>query len=193
MQDNHINTNHVVVIVVVFMVSLAIMSCQDSSQINQTTPLTTELLDSHSQNINRELSVTPVVPTKTQTSDKQSKALFEYTEAVYLSRATEYKDAIAAYSHVLRIMPDFALAYYGRGVAYHEEEQFKKALEDFDNAIKSDPLLARAYKGRALTYLEIGDEENSITDLNMAISLYHSRRDALNIIEARILLDKLQE
>ena len=61
------------------------------------------------------------------------------------------EDAIAAYSHVLRIMPNFALAYYGRGVAYHEEEQFKKALEDFDNAIKSDPLLARAYKGRALT------------------------------------------
>ena len=192
MQENHINTNHIVM-AIVFIVSLAIVSCSDSSQINQTMPLTTESLNSHSRNINGELGVTPVVSTKTQTSDKQSDALFEYTQAVYLSRATEYKDAIAAYSHVLRIMPDFALAYYRRGVAYHEEEQFKKALGDFDNAIKSDPLLARAYKGRALTYLEIGDEENSITDLNMAISLYHSRRDALDIVEARILLNKLKE
>ena len=192
MQGNYINKNHAIV-AIVFMIALVIVNCSDSNQIKQKSPLTTESLDSHSDNIDMELVVAPIVPTKNPTSNKQSNALFEYTEAVYLARATEYKDAIAAYSHVLRIMPDFALAYHGRGVAYHEEEQFKKALKDFDSAIKSDPLLARAYKSRALTYLEMGDEKNSLTDLNMALSLYHSRRDALDIVEARILLNELTE
>ena len=119
-------------------------------------------------------------------------ALFEYTRAVQLLDIQEYEDAIPAYGLVIRRLPDFALAYHGRGLAYYHLEQIGLAIEDFDKAIELDPEFADAYRNRGVVHLNEGDTEKAISDLEMALSLYHPVRDAASLLDVRLLLEDLR-
>ena len=133
-------------------------------------------------------SATPS-PEPTPEPTPEVQALFEYSRAVNLLRAAQYEDAIPAYGLVIRLLPDFALAYNGRGVANYHEERLGPALEDFNRAIELKPEFADAYVNRALVYRDQGDTESAIADLEEALSIYEADRDIVKRIEVSLLLD----
>ena len=93
-------------------------------------------------------------------------------------RANLWEDAIPAFGLVIRILPDLAQGYHGRGVAYYNESKekdndnlFEPALEDLDKALELKPDFAEAYKDRALLHRDLGDTENALSDLDKAIEI----------------------
>ena len=126
-------------------------------------------------------------PTPTPTS-RPVDVLFNYTIAVRLLSAAQYEDAIPEFSFVLRVLPDFAPAYSGRGLAYYYEEQYDLALEDFNKAIELKPDLADAYGNRGAVYIATGDFETAADDLLKAIALYEAAGDFRNANTIRAVL-----
>jgi tetratricopeptide (TPR) repeat protein len=72
----------------------------------------------------------------------------------------QYDKAISDYSKAIELKPDFADAYYNRGLAYFRKgssynfEPHKKAINDFTKAIELQPDFADAYYNRAVTHTE---------------------------------------
>ncbi len=135
-------------------------------------------------------------PTPTP-SGQPTRGLFEYIRAVSYLEANLWEEAIPAYGLVIRIIPDMAVAYHGRGYAYYneaiEEENdnlFKPAMEDYDKAIELKPEFAQAYKDRAILHHRLGDTEAAIADIERAVRHYDPRRQPGGLNEARQLLNQ---
>jgi tetratricopeptide (TPR) repeat protein len=122
-------------------------------------------------------------------------ALFQYSGAVGLLRSGLYEEAVPEYSIVIRMLPDFALAYYGRGVAYMRQERpaYSLALEDLNSAIELDPGMANAYRERAEWHVRQGDLESAKADLETAIPLYDQQRQGNDLLAALIMQQQLAE
>ena len=65
------------------------------------------------------------------------------------------------YTKAIELYPDFAHAYYRRGVAYHEKGDDEKAIEDFTVAADLDPKNALAFFMCAQSYTRKGDHEKA--------------------------------
>jgi tetratricopeptide (TPR) repeat protein len=59
-----------------------------------------------------------------------------------------YDEAIAVYSEILQLDPNFAGAYGGRSRAYHAKGDLDRAMEDFNTFIRLDPNFAEAFNKR---------------------------------------------
>ena len=62
----------------------------------------------------------------------------------------EYDHAIADLDQAIRLKPDFADAYFSRGLAYSDKGDYDRAITDFDQAIRLKPDAAYAYNGRGI-------------------------------------------
>jgi tetratricopeptide (TPR) repeat protein len=60
-----------------------------------------------------------------------------------LAGKKEHDKAIADYTEAIRLKPDYARAYYNRGLAYQRKEDGIRAKADLDKAISLDPLLGK--------------------------------------------------
>ena len=117
--------------------------------------------------------IPPPTPEPTATATQQpADAMFTYVYAERLLRSGLYEEAIPQFDIVIRLMPDLALAYHGRGQAQYREEHPDLALQDYNMAIKLKPEMAEAYLSRSLLYKESGEDEKSLQDLEAALSIY---------------------
>ncbi len=136
------------------------------------------------------------VPTETPAPDPtatpQIAALFEYSRAIRLLEVQEFDDAVTAFDLVIRKLPDFSRAYYGRGRAFHGDERVDLALEDFATAIDLEPDFPGTYVARALIYVEQENREGARADLETALEVANEIRDAGIIAAARRLLAELK-
>jgi tetratricopeptide (TPR) repeat protein len=137
-------------------------------------------------------SIEPTKVPEPTDNTEQPGALFNYMAAVNLSRAGMHEEAIPQFALVIRRLPEFAEAYYGRGVAYFEEELFSPAIEDLSQAIVIKPELADAYSARADVYIFKQEYEMAIKDLEKAISLYDDNRFPEKILDAKRRLSSLR-
>lgn len=80
----------------------------------------------------------------------------------------ELEMALVAFSQALRLDPNMAQAYNGRGVCYAMKDEFEKALADCCEAIRLDPWNVDFYRTRSYVYERLGDEEKSRDDLAKA-------------------------
>ncbi|MDA1189245.1 MAG: hypothetical protein O2854_06155 [Chloroflexi bacterium] len=101
--------------------------------------------------------------------------LFDYTSAVGLLNAAEYEQAIARFTMVIRILPEFAGAYHGRALAYYNQELYDFALEDLNAAIELDSKFADAYRNRGIFHLNEGRVTDAVADLQKALEIYRER------------------
>ncbi len=176
---------------------LVLLACSSNQQIDKFEKDSLSLADKIESTVSPEATVVSelVEPTKvpepTDTS-QQPGALFSYMSAVNLSRAGMYKEAIPQFALVIRRLPEFAEAFYGRGVAYFEEDLFSPAIEDLSQAIFLKPELADAYSARADVYISKQEYDMAVTDLQKAISLYDQNRFPEKIIDAERRLSKLK-
>ena len=132
-----------------------------------------------------------LAPSPTRAAMAESQVLFQYSHALRLLKIREYKEAISAFGIVIRILPDFPLAYHGRGLAYHHTDRLELAIEDFDRAIDLKPDLAKAYHDRGVLKQELGDLDGAVADLVTALSLYENRGDESKIEQVGRVLHQL--
>ena len=109
-------------------------------------------------------------PTATPTP-KPPDVLFRYTAGVNLLNAGQYKDAIPQFDIVIRVQPEFARAYFYRGIAQFHEDQYDLALEDLNEAIELKPDMAEAYHGRGLVYYQLDKIQPALEDFDKTIEL----------------------
>lgn len=83
------------------------------------------------------------------------------------------------YDQVIEVVPDFALAYYRRGLSARNPEQ---QLADYNKTIELKPDYLPAYEARAQYHLKWGNRNKAIADYNKLIDVepnnlfYHQQR-----------------
>ena len=175
--------------IITFLVSSCSVTNSNLSTADQTlssTHLIATALPTHQATPRSKPSVEPTIaPTPTT---EPPDALFPYTRAVQLLRAAQYEDVIPQFAMVIRILPDFAQAYHGRGLAYYHDEQLELAIEDFNKAIELKPDFADAYRNRGVTYLNSGNIIRGTLDLQKALSIYEESGDSFAVKDLNRLL-----
>ena len=81
----------------------------------------------------------------------------------------EWVEAIKYYDEAIHLKPDFANAYYNRGLAKNKKGDLDDAIKDYTNAIRLKPDNAVAYNNRAIIKATKGDWIEAIKDFSKAI------------------------
>ncbi len=79
--------------------------------------------------------------------------------------------AIADHSAAIRIDPEDAGAFTGRGLAYRVRGDLRRAISDYDEAIRLNPKSGRAFVGRGDVFSNKGDFGRATADYNEAVRL----------------------
>jgi len=126
---------------------------------------------------------------KTGCPDKKTLAIFkkrgmEFLRAScisFIERVNHgYTVAIKYYNKAIELNPNWADAYYYRGLAYYELVNYKEAILDYNKAIELVPSDYRAYAYRGDAKSEQGDNIGAMQDYNKAIELKYRRAIELN-------------
>jgi tetratricopeptide (TPR) repeat protein len=115
-------------------------------------------------------------PSPTPTA-KPPDVLFRYSSGIQMLEAGQYKEAIPQFDMVIRVLPKFAQAYNGRGLAHFHKDEIDLALEDFNTAIELKPNLADAYMNRVAIYLVKEQISEAVKDLEKALTIYEREGD----------------
>jgi tetratricopeptide (TPR) repeat protein len=98
----------------------------------------------------------------------------ELTAQQWFERAFDTKDLdekIRFYSQAIQLKPDYALAFYNRGVTRGKQGDLDGALADYNEAIRIKPDYPSALNNRGLARADQGDLDGAIADYNQAIRL----------------------
>jgi len=97
--------------------------------------------------------------------------------AVVSWRIRSYKElcrslwTVKDYSEAIRLDPEDADLWQGRGVAYFAEREYSQALKDFSKAIRLEPDNASWWWARGVVYEEMGDEAKAKAHFSKAKEL----------------------
>ena len=79
--------------------------------------------------------------------------------------------SISANDRAIHLKPDYAEAYYNRGVSKAALERYDDAITDYDQAIRLKPDFAEAYTNRGNAKGALGRFDDAITDYDEAVRL----------------------
>ena len=80
-------------------------------------------------------------------------------------------DAVKVLNKAIDLNPQFGIAYYIRGIAYHSLRNYQQAIQDYNRAIELNPQDAWAYALRGAAYGQLGNDQQAIKDYTKAIEL----------------------
>jgi tetratricopeptide (TPR) repeat protein len=88
-------------------------------------------------------------------------------------RKKQYDRALTAFSKAIDKNPEYARAYFARGLIhlYYHDRDRDRALSDFNKAIEIDPKLGDAYAERAMVYLAKEEYDRARADVQKAQDL----------------------
>ena len=92
-------------------------------------------------------------------------------EARKLWKQKDFNGAKNLLDEAVKLNPDNAEAYFGRGTTYLDLKQYARAIKDFDKNIELEPNKADSYINRGFAYSHLGQKERAIQDFNKAIEL----------------------
>ena len=88
--------------------------------------------------------------------------------------AKDYYGAIADHTKAIELDPDYASAYYNRGIAKGNLKEYNSSIADYTQAIELKPDYATAYSNRGIQKENLGDLRGACADWRKAASLGHS-------------------
>jgi tetratricopeptide (TPR) repeat protein len=98
----------------------------------------------------------------------------ELTAQQWFERGYESKnpdDAIRFYTKAITLKPDFAVAYFNRGIAFHEKGNLERAIQDYDEILRLRPNAADAMINRGTALLDAGNSQGALRDFDRALEL----------------------
>jgi tetratricopeptide (TPR) repeat protein len=93
--------------------------------------------------------------------------------------ATDLDESLRFYSQAIRLKPDYAQAFYNRGLVRRAKGDLEGALQDYNQAIRLKADYAHAFVGRGIARKAKGDLEGALQDYNEALRLKPNYADAL--------------
>jgi tetratricopeptide (TPR) repeat protein len=94
--------------------------------------------------------------------------------------ATDYDEEIRFNTEAIRLKPDYADAFYNRGLARHKKGDVDGALADYDEAIRIQPDDADSFGNRGNARADKGDVGGALADYDEAIRLKPDDAKAFN-------------
>ena len=92
----------------------------------------------------------------------------------------EFDAAITNFDKAIRLQPEYADAWNGRGLAKSRQEDYDGAIADFDEAIRLWPEFAEALNNRGFARSKNGEFDAAIVDYDAAIRLQPNRARTWN-------------
>jgi len=114
---------------------------------------------------------TPTLPKPAPTTTNERLAQIAFQKGSDASLKQDYQTAITAYTEAIRLKPDYAEAFDGRGDVYDAQNESEKAISDYTEAIRVRPDYEVAYINRGNIYYAQKAYDNALRDYNEAISL----------------------
>jgi tetratricopeptide (TPR) repeat protein len=106
--------------------------------------------------------------------EPDAKALEHYHLADDYASQGQMDLAIDEYTEAISIDPEYAAAYFDRGIAFQRIGDYDRSIGDYTQAIDLDPENASSYYQRGVVYYYQGDLDKAISDLNKATELNSS-------------------
>jgi Tfp pilus assembly protein PilF len=95
-------------------------------------------------------------------------------------RGKDYPGAIESFTKAIVLRPNFAPAYYGRGVAHQNLEHNDSAFQNYSEAIRLAPNMAIAYASRGVCLVRLHRDPEALVDFQHALDLNPRLASALN-------------
>jgi tetratricopeptide (TPR) repeat protein len=96
------------------------------------------------------------------------------------SAVADVDEQLRFYTEAIRLKPDYADAFYNRGIARHDKGDLDGALQDYNEAIRLNPKGAFAFNNRGNARRDKGDLDRALQDYNEAIRLKPDYAEAFN-------------
>ena len=125
----------------------------------------------------RTLNIGENPATKPEAGDNADWMRWNNLGIAYLDQL-QYSEAIDAFSHVVKLRPDYADGYTNIGLTNIEWEKYESARSGFEKALELAPDNARALYYLALVERRAGHSEAEVTDLQKVIAKFPQSRDA---------------
>src|SRR6266702_718618 len=109
----------------------------------------------------------PKPQTQVQTRKKETPSVPQKTKVQWFEEgnnhynAKEYQEALAAYEQAIRLDPNYAFAYNGKGATLDDLKRFEEALAAYEQAIRLDSKYALAYNNKGLTLDKLGKSQEA--------------------------------
>ena len=81
------------------------------------------------------------------------------------------EEALEDYNRAIKIKPQVAAGYLGRGNTLQILGRYEESIEDYDKTLEITPDLANAYINRASAYSHLGEYEKAIVDYEKGLEL----------------------
>lgn len=92
----------------------------------------------------------------------------------------DHEAVIDANTRALRLNPNYAAAYYNRGLAMHTLGQYQAARADYNKALRLNPNSADAYNNRGLVNHALKQYQAALADYGKALHLNPNYAEAYN-------------
>jgi tetratricopeptide (TPR) repeat protein len=116
-------------------------------------------------------------PTLTASSSRPTVSEY-FNRGIQKVSQGDFTGAIADFSRVIQLQPDFAAAYSNRALAHVQVENYEAALADIDQVLELDPN-PEAYNHRGIIQAQMGDTQAAIADFTQALDLAPAYTEAL--------------
>jgi tetratricopeptide (TPR) repeat protein len=104
-------------------------------------------------------------------SDSMANLSVLFNRGIDYASKGDYDHAIAEFTEVIRLKPDFAKAYLDRGNAYYNKKDYDKAIADYNALLRFNPNDISAYGNRGLAHVKKEDYDQAIADFTEIIRL----------------------
>jgi tetratricopeptide (TPR) repeat protein len=104
-----------------------------------------------------------------------------------------YLGAIQIFSRLIQAYPNYADAYYNRGLAKAKLGDKQGAIADYNEAIKINLNLAEAYEERGKLWLELQYKNQAIKDFQKAAQLYQKQGNSISYNQVMTNIRSIQK
>ncbi|GAA2773597.1 tetratricopeptide repeat protein [Kitasatospora cinereorecta] len=106
------------------------------------------------------------------------RSVLVYNRAQVHAGLGRHADAVADYTAVIAVDPNYAEYHFDRGIVLRRTGRLEAALADFEEAIRLSPPFPEAYYNRGDVRAELGDVKGAVRDFGYVIELDPSFIDA---------------